>query len=83
MIWREGEPVELTQEPCATEPNVADLAPHYRWVRAQNLRYTIYIGQGMLMHHALVVLDRWAEPPQVVAAHKISAMETIRGFLWQ
>ncbi len=83
MIWREGEPVDLTQEPCATEPNVAALAPHYRWVRAQNQRYTIYIGQGMLMHHALVVLDRWAEVAQVVAAHKISAMETIRGFLWQ
>ncbi|MFN8490023.1 MAG: hypothetical protein U0350_20720 [Caldilineaceae bacterium] len=82
-IWREGERVDLMQEPCASEPNVAVLAPHYRWVRAQNQRYIIYIGQGMLMQHALVVLDRWAKTPQVVAAHKISAMETIRGFLWQ
>lgn len=82
MIKREGEPVDLRAEPCATDIKVADLAPHYRWVRTHNQRYTIYAGQGMLINHALVVLDRWAKPPQVVTAHKTIGIEALRDLLW-
>ncbi|MCX6043733.1 MAG: hypothetical protein NT075_01370 [Chloroflexi bacterium] len=83
VIWREGTPVDLTTEPCATHAEVAALAPHYRWVRADNQHYTIYAGQSMLMNSAVVVIDRRKATDQVILARKMTAVDTIRGNLWR
>ncbi len=83
VIWREGTPVDLTTEPCATEPDVAALAPHYRWVRGHNQRYTIYAGQSRLMNSAVVVIDRSDATGKVIVARKVAAVDTIRGILWR
>jgi hypothetical protein len=82
-IWREGKQVDLTTEPYAADPNVAALAPHYRWVRADNQRYTIYAGQSMVMNSALVVVDRSGVKAKVITARKVAAVDTIRGILWR
>lgn len=83
QIWREGTPVELSAEPCATQPEVTALAPHYRWVRASNQRYLIYVGQSKLMNSALIVVDRSGPDAKVIAARKIPAIDTIRNILWR
>ena len=81
-VGREGEPVALEEEPWAATPEVAALAPHYRWLRTRNARYRIYLGQNALMSSALIVVDQKAAPPQVISAHKIGMVETLRGKLW-
>ena len=81
-LWRTGEVVALIDEPWASEAAVAALATQYRWVRAANQRYIIYLGQNALMSSALVVIDQAVTPYKVVTARKVSMTETIRGRLW-
>jgi hypothetical protein len=77
-IGKDGEPVRLANEPCASERSVAVMAPQYSWLRASNRRYTIYVGQGALMAGAIVVVEETADGPRVVLARKLSLMDSIR-----
>jgi hypothetical protein len=77
-IGKEGEPVRLANEPCASERSVAVMAPHHTWLRATNRRYTIYLGQGALMAAAIVVVEATADGPRVVLTRKLSLMDSIR-----
>ncbi len=57
------------------------MAPHYRWLVIRNRRYDIYLGEGAMLSTAIVVVDRQAEPPRVVRARRLSALERLRGLL--
>ncbi|MCC9076050.1 hypothetical protein FKZ61_007995 [Litorilinea aerophila] len=82
-IGRDGEVVQLSREPWGEDPRVAALAPGYHWLRAANHRYVIYVGQSLLGDGAIVVVDRGAEPPQVVVAEKSRRVDFLRHFFGQ
>lgn len=81
-IGQAGEPIDMLREPCAIEPGVAGLVSSYRWMRAGNARYTIYLGINAIMSGAVVVVDHAPSTPQVVAARKISTLNMVRSKLW-
>ena len=54
---RDGLFVTLKDEPCATDDRVVYLLPHYRWMRAGNKRYTLYLGRNREMSAALIVVE--------------------------
>lgn len=78
-IGKEGEPVDLHQFLWANEPEVAKLAPYYRWVAGANSRYTIYFGEGSMMAAAVVVVDRGSG--RVLRTLRIGAVDRVRGLL--
>jgi len=78
-----GEPVDMHSEPCADHPSVAELVHRYRWIRAQNQRYVIYMGRSGFLSGAVVVVERGPGRPKVVAAHELSLPDMIRDrFSW-
>ena len=52
---RDGVFVTLRDEPCAQDDRVIHLLPHYRWMRTQNRRFTLYLGRNREMSAALIV----------------------------
>ncbi len=77
-IDHEGEPVKLGDDLCAADPVVAALAPQYHWLCVANHRYAIYLGQGMLMSGAIVVVEKTEAGPRIVSAHKMKFIDSIR-----
>jgi hypothetical protein len=76
-LERDGEPVELTREPCMADERVAALAPHYRWRRLSNGRYLIFVGENNFLSRAVVVVDK-AGNGRVVTARRLSAIDRLR-----
>jgi hypothetical protein len=77
-IGRDGVAVNLSDEPCAADANVALLAPRYSWLRASNSRYIIYLGQNVLMSSVQAVVEKTSNGHRVVSAQKIGFVDTIR-----
>jgi len=78
-----GEPVDMRQEPCADHPSVAELMDRFRWIRAQNRRYVIYMGRSGFLAGAVVVVARGPGGPKVIAAHPLGLPDMIRDrFSW-
>ena len=73
---RDGEFVPLVDEPCASDVRVALVLPHYRWARAMNERYTIYLGRDSSMQAALIVVERTATGDEVRRVNKLGALDT-------
>lgn len=83
LLHREGASVNLADEPCAADRQVAKLVSHYRWVRSANERYTIYVGYGSLNARMVVVMDRLASPPAVIAVHKRAPLDALLRKFWR
>ena len=82
-ITEVGKPVDMSLEPCAEHPSVAELASQFAWVRAANQRYVIYSGRSRLLSGAIVVLERRPGEMKVVAAHRLSLPDMLRDrFVW-
>jgi hypothetical protein len=82
-MHREGVQVNLADEPCAADRQVAKLVRHYRWVRSANERYTIYVGYGALNARMVVVMDDLAKPPAVIAVRKTAPLDTLLRKFWR
>ncbi|HMN28806.1 MAG TPA: hypothetical protein PKE45_11705, partial [Caldilineaceae bacterium] len=80
---RDSERVNMAEEPCAQDPQVAKLVRHFYWTRATNERYTIYVGDGGLTTRMVVVVDRLPSPHKVVAVRKSPPLEALLGRLWR
>lgn len=63
-IREDGKAIYLAHEPIAEHPDVAPLVHGYRWHMAQNLHYTIYLGEGPFNTGALVLVQNSADGPQ-------------------
>jgi hypothetical protein len=83
LLHREGVQVNLADEPCAADRQVAKLVRHYRWVRSANERYTIYVGYGALNARMVVVMDDLAKPPAVIAVRKTAPLDTLLRKFWR
>jgi len=57
------------------------MAPHYHWKCVSNRRYAIYLGEGAMMSMAVVVVDHQSTKRRVVAVHRLSALDRLRGLL--
>ena len=77
-----GESIDLLAEPCGVEPRVVDIAPLYTWRRAENERYLVYEGQGMLAAGGLVVVEkaRGDEPPKLLIVRQQGLADLLRRF---
>ena len=80
-VSKQGEPVDLRRLPWADRPEVAKLAPYYRWVKASNTRYTVYFGEGALMSAAVIVVRHTDADGPVLLTWRINAVERLRGML--
>lgn len=83
LLHREGVPVNLADEPCAADRQVAKLVRHYRWVRSANERYTIYVGYGALNARMVVVVDKGQNSPAVIAVRKTAPLDALLGKFWR
>jgi hypothetical protein len=72
--------VDIREESWAGLPEIARLAPRYRWVRGHNTRYTIYLGEGTLFTGVVVVAEKRDGEWQVQTRH-LSSGERMRGLL--
>ena len=73
-----GATVDLSQEPCTADLEVAAMARHYHWLRAGNQRYVIYEGRHRLMGGAIVVVDLSGGAENVVLVRRIGLLEIVR-----
>jgi hypothetical protein len=80
---REGVRVNLADEPCAGDPQVAKLIRHFYWTRSANQRYLIYTGDGGLTTRMVVVVDQLAATPKIIAVRKVPPLEALLGRLWR
>jgi len=80
---REGVAVQLAAEPCARDERVAPLIKQFRWLRTENTRYLIYLGDGSLTMRMVVVVDKLADPPAVVTIRKAQPLDVLLGKLWR
>lgn len=81
-IDRDGEFVPLVDEPCASDERVQLLAPHYRWLRLDNLRYIYYLGRDSQMQAALIVVEPTARGYVIHRAVKLGALDTKHRDRW-
>ena len=78
-IYRDGEPVNLADEPWASDAPVADMASAYNWVRAGNDRYIIYLGFASTTSGAIVVVELTDGGPSFRSARRMSSSQLDRG----
>ena len=78
LILGGGEQVDLTEEPCAASPAVADVMRHYGWVRIGNHKYVIYEGRNRLMGGAVVVAEAGGGMTNVVLVQRVGLIEIVR-----
>lgn len=79
MFEREAARVDLNSAPWATDKRVAPLIRHYNWRRSSNQRYTIYVGEGMLMGRMVIVTQGDTAAPEVHSVRKVSSLEALLG----
>lgn len=77
-LERDGVPLDLGKEPCAADPQVAALAPYYRWRRLSNDRYLIYVGENSFLSRAIVVVNKEIHPGHVVGVRRLNAVDRLR-----
>jgi hypothetical protein len=78
ILLGDGEPVDLSQEPCAVDPGVSEIIRHYSWTRAGNRRYVVYEGRNRLMGGAVVVVEATDGMAHVVHVQRLGLIEIIR-----
>lgn len=83
LLHREGIQVNLADEPCAADRQVAKLVRNYRWVRGTNERYTIYAGYGAINARMIVVVDQWQQPPGVITVRKTAPLDALLRKFWR
>lgn len=76
-----GTPVKVTGEAWARDPQIAELAAHYRWRRVSNHRYLIFVGDSSFLSRAVIVVRRDSEIGHVVAARRLGADDRLRDFI--
>jgi hypothetical protein len=82
-IGQAGVVVALTGEPCVDDREVAEVAPHYKWRRLQNLRYTIYLGRGMYMSAAVVTVRNTPTGGEVISVRELDLDDLLRIKFWR
>jgi hypothetical protein len=83
MSSREGVRNNPVAEPWATDPRVAGLLRHYRWMRIQNNRYVVYLGEGAISHRMVITVDQYAGEQTALIVRRISRLDGIMGRLWR
>lgn len=78
LLGGQGEEIDLGQEPCAADLEVAAMVRHYRWVRAGNHRYVVYEGRNRLMGGVVVVVDLTGGAENVIHVRRIGLLEIVR-----
>ena len=69
--------IDFIAEPCAQEEQIIAISPEkYRWVRSDNMRYTIYVGKNALAN-AMIVLEQNGAESEVIKAEKMKSTEFI------
>lgn len=79
VFERESVRVDLNKEPWTMDKRVAPLIRHYNWRRLGNQRYTIYIGEAMLLGRMVIVVQEGATMPEVHSVRKVGSLETLLG----
>jgi hypothetical protein len=83
MMHREGKRYDLAISPYAADPKVGAVARHYRWQTSSNEAYQIFVGESTLHGRMVVIVDRRADPPKVVAVRKVGPIEAFLGRGWR
>jgi hypothetical protein len=83
MSPREGIRANPAGEAWAADPRVASLLRHYRWLRVQNNRYVVYLGEGALSHRMVITVDQHAGEQPSLTVRRIGRLEGIMGRLWR
>ena len=78
LVSGDGEPVDMFEEPCVADLEVAAMVRHYTWHRAGNTNYVIYEGQNRTMGGVVVVVDSAQGSANVVSVRRISLLENVR-----
>ena len=73
-----GVAVKLEDEPWAADARVALIAPHYRWRRVGNRRFTIFVGENNFFARAVIVVDRAIQGGRVVHVRRLGAEDRLR-----
>jgi hypothetical protein len=82
-LHRQGKPVDLATEPCGADPKVIRLATAYRWLRGENERYLVYVGDGSLTARMVVVVDKAGNPATAISVRKVPPLDVLMGKLWR
>ena len=69
--------VYLAEEPIATHKDVAPLVDRYRWFRAENALYTIYLGRGSFNTGAFVLLRKGFGGGQLLVVRKLPVLDQL------
>jgi hypothetical protein len=83
MSPREGVRVNPIAESWAADPRVAGILRHYRWMRVQNHRYIVYLGEGAVSHRMVITLDQYASEQPSITVRRIGRLDSIMGRLWR
>ena len=78
----DAEPVDMAQEPCLADLEVAAMVRHYKWQRAGNPRYVIYEGSHHFTGGVVVVVDSSRGAANVVEVRRIGLLEMVRNRLF-
>jgi hypothetical protein len=83
MSLREGVRANPADESWAADPQVAGLLRHYRWMRVQNHRYVVYVGEGAISHRVVITVDRHASEQPSLMVRRIGRLDNILNGLWR
>ncbi len=65
----------LADEAVATHQDIVPLVDHYRWFRADNSRYIIYLGKGSYNIGVLILLLKRADGEEVLVVRKVPVLD--------